>query len=138
MINLKVRDLLSSKEPPKGGLKVREHPKNGFYGKWKGSRRDKPKNSWETVQYSIFFFPVENLSSSPVNSYKEIEAKIEEGTKNRTIAATNMNATSSRAHTIVKIIFTQKFPKSGGGTTTKKSEINLVDLAGRLVGPVQK
>ncbi|VDM82542.1 unnamed protein product, partial [Strongylus vulgaris] len=38
---------------------------------------------------------VENLSSSPVNSYKEIEAKIEEGTKNRTIAATNMNATSS-------------------------------------------
>lgn len=88
---------------------------------------------------TVFFsFPVENLSSSPVNSYKEIEAKIEEGTKNRTIAATNMNATSSRAHTIVKIIFTQKFPKSGGGTTTKKSEINLVDLAGRLVGPVQK
>ncbi|ETN74825.1 kinesin motor domain protein [Necator americanus] len=66
----KIRDLLSSKEPPKGGLKIREHPKTGFY--------------------------VENLSSSPVNSYKEIEAKIDEGTKNRTIAATNMNATSSR------------------------------------------
>ncbi|EYC32047.1 hypothetical protein Y032_0003g1371 [Ancylostoma ceylanicum] len=100
----KIRDLLSSKEPPKGGLKIREHPKTGFY--------------------------VENLSSSPVNSYKEIEAKIEEGTKNRTIAATNMNATSSRAHTIVKLLFVQKSPKSGGGTTTKKSEINLVDLAG--------
>ncbi|CAI4230337.1 unnamed protein product [Auanema sp. JU1783] len=100
----KIRDLLSSKEPPKGGLKIREHPKTGFY--------------------------VEGLSSSPVNSYEEIEAKIEEGTKNRTIAATNMNATSSRAHTIVKLLFNQKLPKSGGGTTTKKSEINLVDLAG--------
>ncbi len=31
-----------------------------------------------------------------------------QGTKNRTIAATNMNATSSRAHTIVAINFTQK------------------------------
>lgn len=37
-----------------------------------------------------------------------------------------------RAHTIVKIQFNQKLPKSNGaGTTTKKSEINLVDLAGR-------
>ena len=66
----KVRDLLSSTPPPKGGLKVREHPKNGFY--------------------------VENLTTVPVNSFKEIEAKIEEGTKMRTIAATQMNATSSR------------------------------------------
>ncbi len=28
----KVRDLLSSKAGPKGGLKLREHPKKGFYG----------------------------------------------------------------------------------------------------------
>ncbi|CAJ0578682.1 unnamed protein product, partial [Mesorhabditis spiculigera] len=97
----KVRDLLSSKPPPKGGLKVREHPKTGFY--------------------------VESLTSSPVTSYKEIEAKIDEGTKNRTIAATSMNATSSRAHTIVKIQFNQK---TGKGGTTKQSQVNLVDLAG--------
>jgi hypothetical protein len=30
------------------------------------------------------------------------------GSTNRTIAVTNMNATSSRAHTIVSIIFQQK------------------------------
>ncbi|PIC40350.1 hypothetical protein B9Z55_011723 [Caenorhabditis nigoni] len=100
----KVRDLLTSTPPPKGGLKVREHPKNGFY--------------------------VENLTTVPVNSFKEIEAKIEEGTKQRTIAATQMNATSSRAHTIVKITFNQKSSKQAGGTSMKKSEINLVDLAG--------
>ncbi|VDK53767.1 unnamed protein product [Anisakis simplex] len=108
----KVRDLLSDKPPPKGGLKIREHPKNGFY--------------------------VEDLSVVPVNSYKEIEQKMDEGTKQRTIAATDMNATSSRfnvlvfrAHTIVKIQFNQKSQKPGGGTTTKTSQINLVDLAGR-------
>uniref|UniRef100_A0A8R1YT96 Kinesin-like protein n=1 Tax=Pristionchus pacificus TaxID=54126 RepID=A0A8R1YT96_PRIPA len=100
----KVRDLLTTKQPPKGGLKIREHPKTGFY--------------------------VEGLSSAPVSSYKEIEGKINEGTKNRTVAATAMNATSSRAHTIVKIKFNQKTKKGGGGTTTKTSEINLVDLAG--------
>uniref|UniRef100_A0A0N5AP36 Kinesin-like protein n=1 Tax=Syphacia muris TaxID=451379 RepID=A0A0N5AP36_9BILA len=101
----KVRDLLSNEELKKGGLKIREHPKNGFY--------------------------VEGLKSVPVNSYKEIEKKMDQGTKQRTIAATNMNANSSRAHTIVKIQFTQKIGKKGDpGNTTKTSQINLVDLAG--------
>ena len=43
-----------------------------------------------------------------VGSYEEISAKQEEGTLNRTVASTNMNATSSRAHTIVGITFVQK------------------------------
>lgn len=29
----KIRDLLSNKPPPTGGLKLRENPKTGFYGK---------------------------------------------------------------------------------------------------------
>uniref|UniRef100_A0A0N4Z581 Kinesin-like protein n=1 Tax=Parastrongyloides trichosuri TaxID=131310 RepID=A0A0N4Z581_PARTI len=103
----KIRDLLiegvSGKE--KKNLKIREHPKTGFY--------------------------VENLSTVEVKSFNDIEKQIDIGTKNRTIAATNMNMTSSRAHTIIKIYFKQKIPKkSGSGTTTKTSEINLVDLAG--------
>lgn len=28
----KIRDLLTTKSPPKGGLRVRENPKTGFYG----------------------------------------------------------------------------------------------------------
>ena len=40
------------------------------------------------------------MTKKDVNSYPEIEGFIDEGTKNRTVAATNMNATSSRAHTI--------------------------------------
>ena len=51
------------------------------------------------------------------------------GTANRTVASTAMNATSSRAHTVVTITFDQIL-KSEAGETKKSSVINLVDLAG--------
>ncbi|XP_077993433.1 kinesin-like protein KIF28 [Glandiceps talaboti] len=102
--NEQVRDLLNPASNKKGGLKVRQHPKKGFY--------------------------VESLQTKPVNSYKDIENRMDEGTRNRTVAATNMNATSSRAHTIVGIIFTQKFKNEAGAETAKSAVINLVDLAG--------
>ncbi len=66
----------------------------------------------------------------PVDSYKAIEDKMNEGTTNRTIASTNMNATSSRAHTIVGITFVQKKKNSSGKEVSKTSVNNLVDLAG--------
>jgi len=78
-----------------------------------------------------FYITVEQLVQAPVNSYPDIEAKEQEGTRNRTVAATNMNATSSRAHTIITINFTQKAPNAAGESMTKQSSINLVDLAGR-------
>ena len=56
--------------------------------------------------------------------------KKDEGTANRTIAATNMNATSSRAHTIVTINLVQKYKNETGKEMSKSSLINLVDLAG--------
>ena len=45
----------------------------------------------------------DGLKEVIVNNYEEISARMEEGNVNRTIASTNMNATSSRAHTIVGI-----------------------------------
>ncbi|XP_076455652.1 kinesin-like protein KIF28 isoform X2 [Babylonia areolata] len=101
--NEQVRDLLSTKSQ-KGGLRIRQHPKHGFYA--------------------------DGLQVVPVVSYSDIEKRMEEGTTNRTVAATNMNATSSRAHTIVGITFLQKFKNAAGEDTTKSALINLVDLAG--------
>jgi hypothetical protein len=75
----------------------------------------------------LLIYSVEGLLTVPVASYHELERRIEAGTRNRTIAATNMNETSSRAHTIVRIHFHQRLPRTG---TTKRSEINLVDLSG--------
>ncbi|XP_025096208.1 kinesin-like protein KIF28P [Pomacea canaliculata] len=101
--NENVRDLLSGKSAQKG-LKVRQHPQKGFY--------------------------VESLITAAVNNYSEIDRKIKEGTRNRTVASTNMNATSSRAHTIVALTFVQKTLNDAGQSMTKTSVINLVDLAG--------
>ncbi|OWF56723.1 Kinesin-like protein KLP6 [Mizuhopecten yessoensis] len=103
--NEQVRDLLNSKSNKnKGSMKIKSDPKRGFY--------------------------VEALTTSLVNSYPEIENKINEGTKNRTVASTNMNATSSRAHTIVAVHFKQVTKDGKGQSMTKTSVINLVDLAG--------
>lgn len=78
-------------------------------------------------------YSVDGLQVIPVANYDDIERKMDAGTTNRTVAATNMNATSSRAHTIVGITLTQKFKNKAGQDTTKTSVVNLVDLAGRFV-----
>ena len=87
-------------------MKVREHPKMGVY--------------------------VEDMTKVPVSSYQEISNQIDVGTNNRTIGSTNMNATSSRAHTITTLTFKQKYfdKETGKPLNEKLSEINLVDLAG--------
>ena len=74
---------------------------------------------------------VDQLSSVAVKNYKDIEERMAEGTKNRTIASTNMNATSSRAHTIVAVTFVQKSRNQSGQIMARSSAVNLVDLAGR-------
>eukprot|EP00039_Didymoeca_costata_P024122 m.9333 g.9333 ORF g.9333 m.9333 type:complete len:1041 (-) comp4048_c0_seq2:54-3176(-) len=99
-----VHDLLSKKAREKGGMKIRNHPKKGFY--------------------------VDGLTVTPVQNFAAIENRIDEGTKNRTVAATQMNATSSRAHTIVTVHFSQKADNAQGQSMTKTASINLVDLAG--------
>lgn len=55
---------------------------------------------------------------------------MEEGYRNRSIGSTLMNATSSRAHTIITIEFKQVRVEEGGRRNEKFSVINLVDLAG--------
>jgi len=103
--NERVRDLFNPKNTPLNGLKMRENPKTGPY--------------------------VEDLSSNLVSSYVEVSRLMEQGSKARTIGATNMNSTSSRAHTVFTIIFTQtKVERLLGKATDKVSKINLVDLAG--------
>jgi len=43
------------------------------------------------------------LKTVPVGSYVDIEQKIEEGTRNRTVASTKMNATSRYVCSLFKI-----------------------------------
>nr|XP_012315972.1 kinesin-like protein KIF1C isoform X2 [Aotus nancymaae] len=99
----RVRDLLNPKS--RGSLRVREHPILGPY--------------------------VQDLSKLAVTSYADIADLMDCGNKARTVAATNMNETSSRSHAVFTIVFTQRCHDQLSGLDSEKvSKISLVDLAG--------
>jgi hypothetical protein len=70
--------------------------------------------------------------TEPVKTYKQIKGHMDRGDSNRAIGGTKMNATSSRAHTVVTINLKKitKNPTAGKPPLTMESDINLVDLAG--------
>lgn len=101
--NERVRDLLNP--ATKGNLKVREHPSTGPY--------------------------VEDLAKLLVRSFPEIENLMDEGNKARTVAATNMNETSSRSHAVFTLSLTQKTHDPDTKMDMERNaKISLVDLAG--------
>ena len=71
--NEKIRDLLNPDPKTNNDLKVRTTPKGTF---------------------------VEGCKAKAVSSFDAINREMENGTASRTVAATQMNATSSRAHTV--------------------------------------
>lgn len=110
-----MRDLLNPKN--KTNLRVREHPSLGPY--------------------------VEDLSKLVVENYGQMMTLMDEGNKARTVAATNMNETSSRSHAVFTVIVSGLFGFSDNPQLTQKrldsatkmtgekvSKISLVDLAG--------
>lgn len=102
--NERVQDLMSNPDKrPKNGLKIRESKMLGIY--------------------------VDGLSKHPVSSYAEIKKVMDTGESNRTLGATQMNATSSRAHTVIQIEF-KNITLFEGKKSQKISVINLIDLAG--------
>ncbi|KPU76318.1 uncharacterized protein Dana_GF11865, isoform E [Drosophila ananassae] len=102
--NEKVHDLLDPK-PNKQSLKVREHNVLGPY--------------------------VDGLSQLAVTSYQDIDNLMTEGNKSRTVAATNMNAESSRSHAVFSVVLTQILTDQATGVSGEKvSRMSLVDLAG--------
>lgn len=80
LYNEKLQDLLDPKTTKT--IKIRESTAKGVY--------------------------VENAVEEAVSSYEEIEELLDEGNKARTVAATAMNATSSRSHSILTVFFTKK------------------------------
>ena len=103
--NERTRDLFDPSGSKKN-LKVRDNPKSGPY--------------------------VQNLTKTAVSDYPALQRAMDAGTAARTVAATAMNATSSRAHTIFQIVLTTTSGKGVNGrkATDKVSAISLIDLAG--------
>lgn len=74
---------------------------------------------------------VPGLTEIEVHDFKELERFMNEGGKERTVAATKMNHESSRSHAVFTITFTQTFHDDVTGMSSDTtSKIQLVDLAG--------
>jgi len=86
-------------------LQIREHPTKGVY--------------------------VPNLSEIPVATLSEAVALINMGLEGRNTAATNMNALSSRSHTILTVTISRSECMCGACCgAVRKTKLKLVDLAG--------
>jgi hypothetical protein len=94
----KIRDLI---QPDRDNLKIREAATGGVY--------------------------IEECSESYVGSKEEIFALLAEGQNSRAIAATKMNAESSRSHSVFILTLRQNNKTTG---SKKVSKLFLVDLAG--------
>jgi kinesin family protein 1 len=100
----KVKDLLDASGHSKP-LRVRSHPKKGAY--------------------------VQGLKKFTVTTFEQVNQFMEIGQQQRTVAATQMNQTSSRAHTIFTLELTQTITNvSTQKVSDKTSTISLIDLAG--------
>lgn len=99
-------DLLDSsdrkKRSAKGGLEIKEHPVLGVY--------------------------VKGLQEIVVDTAVKLQSIIDQGMRNRTVASTQMNADSSRSHSVFIINLHQKDTLDESKNVFAK--VNLVDLAG--------
>ncbi|KAF6779295.1 hypothetical protein AHF37_01350 [Paragonimus kellicotti] len=106
--NERIRDLLSSEKASPNGLVVHEHPVTGPY--------------------------VEGLCRIGVHSSTDIKGWIRAGDRQRTVASTEFNERSSRAHTVLTLYLTRRtVAKCSFGDMIESvytSQLNVVDLAG--------
>uniref|UniRef100_H2ZK92 Kinesin motor domain-containing protein n=1 Tax=Ciona savignyi TaxID=51511 RepID=H2ZK92_CIOSA len=103
--NEKVRDLLDPNGGKQQHLKVREHKLLGPY--------------------------VDGLQQLVSSSAQDVQELMSEGSKSRTVAATKMNAESSRSHAVFTLIVTHTMVDVQSGVSGERvSKLSLVDLAG--------
>lgn len=73
---------------------------------------------------------VKDLSNEVVEDVGAMMALMERGTANRTVGFTNMNAGSSRSHSIFQVIVEVNEPGQDGSDHIRSGKLNMVDLAG--------
>ena len=100
--NEEVRDLLSKN--PKNKLELKEKPDSGVY--------------------------VKDLSFFAVKGVDEINDVLNIGMKNRSVGSTNMNATSSRSHSLFQVTIERSEIGADGKQHIRAGKLNMVDLAG--------
>ena len=93
---------IDKKDPAE--LKIKEDPKKGMY--------------------------IQGITEAEVLNAKEAKSLILTGLKSRHVAATEMNAESSRSHLLFSIYLNAQYIDPKGGEVKKNSRLHLIDLAG--------
>eukprot|EP00760_Papus_ankaliazontas_P028967 PhM_4_TR4086/c3_g1_i1/m.35127/K20196/KIF3B; kinesin family member 3B len=104
-----------------------------FLELYNGKVRDLLSRSSDSLQIKenkdkTFF--VHNLMMPEVKFEDDLVRQMEEGTERRRVAATELNADSSRSHSIFSVIIESVETSDDGVTKSISSKLNLVDLAG--------
>ena len=73
---------------------------------------------------------IDGITEAAVSNAKEAKDIILKGLKSRHVAATAMNAESSRSHLIFTIYLSASYLRNEGGSVSKTSRLHLIDLAG--------
>eukprot|EP00746_Dinoflagellata_sp_MGD_P163435 gnl/MRDRNA2_/MRDRNA2_91468_c0_seq1.p1 gnl/MRDRNA2_/MRDRNA2_91468_c0~~gnl/MRDRNA2_/MRDRNA2_91468_c0_seq1.p1 ORF type:complete len:785 (+),score=223.52 gnl/MRDRNA2_/MRDRNA2_91468_c0_seq1:99-2453(+) len=100
--NEEIRDLLSKN--PKDRCELKDHPNGGVF--------------------------VKDLSAFVVKSAEEMQEVFVAGINNRSVGATNMNAESSRSHSIFTVTVEACEIGADGDNHIRAGKLNMVDLAG--------
>ncbi|KAL7748910.1 hypothetical protein RI367_005824 [Sorochytrium milnesiophthora] len=100
--NEEIRDLLNANAGQK--LDVKEHPETGVY--------------------------VKDLTSFVVKNSEEMDKLMAVGNRNRSVGFTEMNARSSRSHSIFTITVEMSEETQDGSASIRMGKLHLVDLAG--------
>ena len=98
------KEVKNEKSDKNNELKIKEDPKKGMF--------------------------VQGITEVEVKNAKEAKDLILTGLKSRHVAATEMNAESSRSHLLFSIYVTTSFINPRGGAVSKSSRLHLIDLAG--------
>ncbi|KPI86599.1 putative OSM3-like kinesin [Leptomonas seymouri] len=101
LYNGKVRDLLAKQQVP---LDIRQHKDGSFF--------------------------VQGAVVAQVKLPEDVMHHLEEGTDRRRVASTELNADSSRSHSIFTLVLECTETMEDGATRAVSSKLNLVDLAG--------
>eukprot|EP00659_Diplonema_papillatum_P014296 gene14296-21926_t len=75
-------------------------------------------------------FFVQDLSQPQVKFQQDLTRWMEEGTERRRVASTDLNADSSRSHSIFTVYIQKEETNEDGDVRSVTSKLNLVDLAG--------
>lgn len=91
------------------------------------SGAEHPKAIREDQNYGIH---VQGLREEPISNAEEAIELLITGSQNRRVAVTNMNRESSRSHSVFNFRLERKLMQKDGIEITRRSELNLIDLAG--------